>query len=259
MTAVTLPSPDTDTQPPSAPVSPARDRIDTALRVAVIGLVATVAAIAFVASFEAISQYAVRVGAFPAELWWAAPLLVDTFIVAGSLAALRRARVRQWAVYPWSLVAAGTAVSVTLNVAHAPPTLPARLVSALPSTALLASFELLLAEARRTGRYESVVLRTWRAWRRRRTDEPTPPTPPEEPAAVLEPPAVPASATEDGLVLAPSVPTRGGEARETVRRLLEELGPAVTRAQVREATGVGETRAGQLLREEKAKRNGSTP
>jgi hypothetical protein len=40
---------------------------------------ATVAGLAFVVSFEAISAFAVTTGAFPPALGWCAPMLVDTF------------------------------------------------------------------------------------------------------------------------------------------------------------------------------------
>ena len=50
-------------------------------------LVAAITAIAFAVSFEAISQHAVAVGAFPRSLRYCAPLLVDAFTVAAYLAA----------------------------------------------------------------------------------------------------------------------------------------------------------------------------
>jgi hypothetical protein len=122
--------------------------VDRVLRAGVGVLVASVAALAFLVSFESIKAYAVHVGAFTPRHGWAAPLLVDSFVVAGSLAGLRRSLAGRRAVYPWTLVAAGSVVSVALNVAHAPPTLAARAVAALPPAALLAGFELLLSEAR---------------------------------------------------------------------------------------------------------------
>jgi hypothetical protein len=112
-------------------------------------LVGAIAAIAFAVSFEAISQYAVAVGAFPRLLRYCAPLLVDAFTVAAGLVILARARDGVRAVYAWSLVAVASGVSVALNVAHAPDQLPAQLVAALPPAALLASLELVLSEARR--------------------------------------------------------------------------------------------------------------
>jgi Protein of unknown function (DUF2637) len=113
-------------------------------------LVGAIAALAFLVSFEAISQYAVAVGAFPRSLRYCAPLLVDAFTVAAGLVILARARDGVRAVYAWSLVAVASGVSIALNVAHAPRTLAAQLVAALPPAALLASLELVLSEARRT-------------------------------------------------------------------------------------------------------------
>jgi uncharacterized membrane protein len=100
-------------------------------------LVGGIALIAFAVSFEAISQYAVAVGAFPRSLRYCAPLLVDAFTVAAGLVILARARDGVRAVYAWSLVAVASGVSVALNVAHAPDQLPAQLVAALPPAALL--------------------------------------------------------------------------------------------------------------------------
>ncbi len=75
-------------------------------------LVSIIATIAFVVSFDAISTYAVRVGAFPPALWWAAPLLVDTWTVAAGWVIFARsgAGVR-WTglLYPWAVVDAGSA------------------------------------------------------------------------------------------------------------------------------------------------------
>jgi hypothetical protein len=50
--------------------------------------------------------------------------------------------------YAWTLVAAATAVSVALNVAHAPDRLAAQLFAALPPVALLGALELLMSVAR---------------------------------------------------------------------------------------------------------------
>ena len=50
--------------------------------------------------------------------------------------------------YAWSLVALATAVSVALNVAHAPDRLAAQLFAALPPIALLGALELLMSVAR---------------------------------------------------------------------------------------------------------------
>jgi hypothetical protein len=90
------------------------------LRAVTILLVLGVAGLAFVVSFEAISAFAVATGAFPTSLGWCAPLLVDTFTAAASLVVWSRSRAGLGAGYARTLVAAATAVSLALNVAHAP-------------------------------------------------------------------------------------------------------------------------------------------
>jgi hypothetical protein len=122
---------------------------DRTLRTLTWLLVGAIALIAFAVSFEAISAYAVQVGAFPRSLRWCAPLLVDAFTVAACLVILARSRDGDRAVYAWSLVVVASSVSVALNVAHAPPHIAARLVASLPPAALLAALELAMSEARR--------------------------------------------------------------------------------------------------------------
>jgi hypothetical protein len=90
------------------------------LRAIVTTLVGAIAALAFLVSFRAISQFAVQTGAFPHSLGWAAPLLVDSFTLAASIEVLRSALAGQRAVYPWCLVAGATAASPPLTS----PTLP---------------------------------------------------------------------------------------------------------------------------------------
>jgi hypothetical protein len=193
-------------------------------------LVGAIAAIAFAVSFEAISQYAVQVGAFPRSLRYCAPLLVDAFTVAAGLVILARARDGVRAVYAWSLVAVASAVSVALNIAHAPPTLAARLVAALPSTALLAAVELVLSEARRT----------------RTTPQSAPSEPPQrdtaEPASQVRGPQSRRAAARSG---------QG--ARLVVRELLAREGAEpVTARHVMTAAKIGQRRAYELLQQERA-------
>jgi Protein of unknown function (DUF2637) len=123
------------TTPTTAPTAPATaashtDRavrllaaIRVALVVALTALVLAIATLAYVVSFEAIRAFAIETAAFPAELAWSAPLLVDSFTTAASLVILwRYLRGDAWRDpwYAWTLVACATAVSVALNVAHAP-------------------------------------------------------------------------------------------------------------------------------------------
>lgn len=119
-------------------------------------LVGFIALIAFAVSFEAISTYAGRVGAFPVRLQWCAPLLVDLFTVTACLVILLQSRDGERALYAWALVTVASAVSVAMNIAHAPPVPSARLVATLPPAALLASLELVMSEARRARRAQPV-------------------------------------------------------------------------------------------------------
>jgi Protein of unknown function (DUF2637) len=118
------------------------------LRAVVSALVAAIAALAFLVSFRAISEFAVQTGAFPHSLGWAAPLLVDSFTLAASIEVLRSAVAGQRAVYPWCLVAGSTLASAALNVAHAPDHLAAQAVAGIPPVALLLALELLMRGAR---------------------------------------------------------------------------------------------------------------
>jgi hypothetical protein len=148
------------TAPTTAPAAAASHtdravRLLAAIRVALVAaltaLVLAIAALAYVVSFEAIRAFAVETAAFPEELAWSAPLLVDSFTTAASLVILwRYLRGDAWRDpwYAWTLVAAATAVSVALNVAHAPERLAAQLFAALPPVALLGALELLMSVAR---------------------------------------------------------------------------------------------------------------
>ena len=143
------------TPPHTADPADRTERLLAALRVALVAaltvLVLAIAALAYVVSFEAIRAFAIETAAFPAELAWSAPLLVDSFTTAASLVILwRYLRGDAWSEpwYAWTLVACATAVSVALNVAHAPDRTSAQLFAALPPVALLGALELLMSVAR---------------------------------------------------------------------------------------------------------------
>ena len=131
------------------------ERLLAAVRVALVAaltaLVLAIAALAYVVSFEAIRAFAIETAAFPPALAWSAPLLVDSFTTAASLVILwRYLRGEGWRApwYAWTLVGCATAVSVALNVAHAPDQPSAQLFAALPPVALLGALELLMSVAR---------------------------------------------------------------------------------------------------------------
>jgi hypothetical protein len=251
--------------PTAAPTAPAvnpapplarAERLLAAIRVALVAaltaLVLAIAALAYVVSFEAIRAFAVETAAFPAALAWSAPLLVDSFTTAASLVILwRYLRGDGWRDpwYAWTLVAAATAVSVALNVAHAPERLSAQLFAALPPVALLGALELLMSVARTGLPHQSR----------------TPPAPhpaPETPGVALDrmpdgnghhgPAQLAPGVPQDRTTAADLDPTTAPDARTQVRALVAREragGPAVTAAEVIAATGRSRRRAYELLRD----------
>jgi hypothetical protein len=82
-------APTTAPPAPTAAAGPHSDRavrLLAAIRVALVAaltvLVLAIAALAYVVSFEAIRAFAIETAAFPPELAWSAPLLVDSFTTA---------------------------------------------------------------------------------------------------------------------------------------------------------------------------------
>jgi hypothetical protein len=250
--------------PTTAPAAPPRAvvlrtdravRLLAAIRVALVaaltGLVLAIAALAYVVSFEAIRAFAIETAAFPPELAWSAPLLVDSFTTAASLVILwRYLRGDAWRDpwYAWTLVAAATAVSVALNVAHAPERLAAQLFAALPPVALLGALELLMSVARTGLPHTS------------RTPAPTVDAiaagPALDPTASgnghRTPSALALAVPQDRTTGADQDPAAAPDARAQVRMLVAREragGPQVTAAEVIAATGRSRRRAYELLRD----------
>lgn len=117
------------------------DGVRIAMVTAIIGTV-FIAAGAFWLSFTSLSDLARRSGLDQAQAWvW--PLIVDGIIVVATVAAVALARTRV-AWYPWALLTAGAAISVTANAIHAivaeatdVPLVLAASVSAVPPLVLL--------------------------------------------------------------------------------------------------------------------------
>jgi len=225
--------------------------IRVALVVALTALVLAIAALAYVVSFEAIRAFAVETAAFPAELAWSAPLLVDSFTTAASLVILwRYLRGDAWRDpwYAWSLVALATGVSVALNVAHAPDRLAAQLFAALPPVALLGALELLMSVARtglpHTTRTTTTAIAA--AGSADRTQDPDR-TATDRTAAAGPRPTLPGRTATGGNG---SGPHRDSRAR--VRELVARERAAGTRLAARDvaaAAGISERRAYELLRD----------
>ena len=226
--------------------------IRVALVIALTALVLAISALAYVVSFEAIRAFAIETAAFPPSLAWSAPLLVDSFTTAASLVILwRYLRGDAWRDpwYAWTLVAAATAVSVALNVAHAPDRLAAQLFAALPPVALLGALELLMSVARTGLPHTS------------RTPAPTMPTPIAPGAALTPttsgnghrtPTTLALAVAQDRTTGADQDPAAAADARQQVRALVARErsgGPKVSAAEVIAATGRSRRRAYELLRD----------
>jgi Protein of unknown function (DUF2637) len=225
--------------------------IRVTLVIALTALVLAIAALAYVVSFEAIRAFAIETAAFPPALAWSAPLLVDSFTTAASLVILwRYLRGDAWRDpwYAWTLVAAATAVSVALNVAHAPDRLAAQLFAALPPVALLGALELLMSVARtglpHTSRTPGPALGAVAAGvaldrTPSRNGHRTPSA-----LALAEPHDRSSSADQD--------PAATADAYQQVRTLVARErsgGPQVTAAEVVAVTGRSRRRAYELLRD----------
>jgi hypothetical protein len=85
--------------------------------------------------------------------WVAAltPFSVDGMIVAASTTLLADSRSGgRGGVLPWTLLVAGSVASLAANVAVAEPTATGRVIAAWPSFALIAAYELLMRQVRRS-------------------------------------------------------------------------------------------------------------
>ncbi len=118
--------------------------------------VASIGALAFYTSFEAITAYARRSGGIAPQHAWAVPLLVDSFIVVATgadlwFATTNKQRSGWWAAWwPKALLAGAAGVSFVLNVAHVQAgNWAARGVAAIPPAALVLGVELLMLVLRR--------------------------------------------------------------------------------------------------------------
>ncbi|HEV2376513.1 MAG TPA: DUF2637 domain-containing protein [Streptosporangiaceae bacterium] len=106
---------------------------------------------------------ALRAGTVPTctcICWWArhgqpgwvaalTPLSVDGMIVAASTTLLADSRLgRKGGALPWTLLVAGSVVSLAANIAAAEPTLIGRVIAAWLGFALIISYELLTRQVR---------------------------------------------------------------------------------------------------------------
>lgn len=119
----------------------------------------TVIAGAFVMSFDAIQAVGVASG-MARDTAWMLPVSVDGAMAVATVVAILLDRAGRSTVYPWLVVAAGVAMSVACNAAHAQPVvgdaapapleldpLVARAVSTIPALTLALSVHLLMTLA----------------------------------------------------------------------------------------------------------------
>jgi hypothetical protein len=88
------------------------------------------------------------------------PLSVDGMIVAASTTLLADSRSGgRGGTLPWALLVAGSVASLAANVAVAEPTATGRVIAAWHSFALIAAYELLMRQVRRTATSRTEALR----------------------------------------------------------------------------------------------------
>jgi hypothetical protein len=95
--------------------------------------------------------------------WVAAltPLSVDGMIVAASTTLLADSRSGgRGGILPWALLVSGSVASLAANVAVAEPTAAGRVIAAWPSLALIAAYELLMRQVRRSAANSGTLQQT---------------------------------------------------------------------------------------------------
>lgn len=107
-------------------------------------VVLTIAALCFVLSFHALSVLGVQSKAFPQELAWIFPLIIDGAIICFSLAALRAALEKEPTKTYSYLIIAATLSSVIFNVLSIEEGILGRVLAAFPPILLAVSFETFL-------------------------------------------------------------------------------------------------------------------
>jgi len=119
-------------------------------------MVAALSCVSFALSYSALRDLALASGAVAPSLAWAWPLVVDGAMIVFSLTILRASLYAEHTVLQWALVAAFSALSVALNVIHAPSNAVAWVVAGVSPIALLLSFESLMSQIRTSARRRGV-------------------------------------------------------------------------------------------------------
>jgi hypothetical protein len=127
-------------------------------------LVATIALLAFILSFDAIQQLAIATGTNQ-YLAWIVPVIVDGAMVVFSVARLRAVLAGERTWWVWGLIVAFTALSVLFNIAHAHVGWLAWIIAALAPLALFFAFETLMSQVQ--GNVQAGVNALAKHWRGR--------------------------------------------------------------------------------------------
>lgn len=117
-------------------------------------LTLSLALFSFILSFTALKELAKENGV---SIPWLLPFLVEFGVITFSLSAMYRSVNGESAKWQWSLVIGSSLVAGIFNVAHAEAELLARVIAAMPSIFLLASFETFLSQVKYQFKRQAVV------------------------------------------------------------------------------------------------------
>lgn len=109
------------------------------------GLTIGLAAAAFTLSFNSLTELAKQQGLSVPVLF---PLILEGGLIVFSLTALTRSLEGQSTRFQWALVIGSSVTAMSFNIAHAPGSIMARIMWAIPSIVLLLAFENLLTQLR---------------------------------------------------------------------------------------------------------------
>lgn len=119
-------------------------------------LVATLAVIAFILSYNALRQVAADYG-IPYNLSFIWPLLVDFALIVFSMAVLSASLLGERTIWPWMLVGLFTVATIGFNLIHAQSDPVSRVVAIVAPIALFLSFETLMGMVKRSVKRAGVI------------------------------------------------------------------------------------------------------
>ena len=118
-------------------------------------LMIVVVLIPFIVSFGALQDLASANGVNYPFMY---PLMIDLSLIIFNLVALRSSLHGERNLYAWALVLMATIISVALNVVHAPRTVLAMFMAALPPLFILAAFHLVVTRIEHSARRNKTII-----------------------------------------------------------------------------------------------------